>query len=76
MHPCPKCQGFIEIQMIGLLQPIELRCINCGWQPQWGTRIITESDEARDIRQLSTQLVSESALQRGRMGTSGQGAKE
>ncbi|MGB0908830.1 MAG: hypothetical protein ACPGYT_00585 [Nitrospirales bacterium] len=53
---CPKCRGLLMAQAIDLTTKNDIRCINCGWQPQWGTRVITESDEVRTIRRLTTKL--------------------
>ncbi len=40
---CLKCHGWIVIQTIDLSKKIEMRCLNCGWQPQYGERIIKET---------------------------------
>ncbi|GJL56297.1 MAG: hypothetical protein NPIRA02_34290 [Nitrospirales bacterium] len=53
---CPKCRGLLTAQVIDLTTKNDIRCINCGWQPQWGTRVITESDEVRSIRALTAQF--------------------
>ena len=57
---CRKCQGFLVLQQPDPSQPIEIRCVNCGWQPQWGTKIVTETDEIRSIRRLTAKFSSES----------------
>ena len=53
---CPKCHGLLMAQAINLTTKNDIRCINCGWQPQWGTRVVTESDEVRSIRRLTAQF--------------------
>ncbi len=55
---CPKCQGLLMAQSVDLTIKNDIRCINCGWQPQWGTRVVTESDELRSIRRLTAELCS------------------
>ena len=55
---CPKCQGLLMAQAVDLTTKNDIRCINCGWQPQWGTRVVTESDELRSIRRLTAELCS------------------
>ncbi|RMH35991.1 MAG: hypothetical protein D6690_07325 [Nitrospirae bacterium] len=52
---CPKCHGLPSIIPQDSSQPLEIRCINCGWQPQWGTKIIVETEEARTMRRLTVQ---------------------
>lgn len=53
---CPKCRGLLTAQVVDLTTKNDIRCINCGWQPQWGTRVVTESDEVRSIRRLTAQF--------------------
>jgi len=53
---CLKCQGFLVIQPMPSSETGEIRCVNCGWQPQCGMRVMTESDEARAIRYKTAQL--------------------
>ena len=53
---CPKCQGLLTSQAVHLTTKNDIRCINCGWQPQWGTRVVTESDEVRSIRRLTAEF--------------------
>ena len=53
---CPKCTGLLMAQAIDLTTKNDIRCINCGWQPQWGTRVISESDEVRSIRRLTAEF--------------------
>ncbi len=55
---CPKCRGLLMAQAADLSTKNDIRCINCGWQPQWGTRVVTESDELRSIRRLTAKLCS------------------
>lgn len=50
---CQKCQGWVVVQTIDLAKNIETRCLNCGWQPQYGPRDVRETDEARAIRQFT-----------------------
>ena len=52
---CPKCQGLVARIPSDEYQRFELRCVNCGWQPQFGTRIIKETQESRVIRQQIAQ---------------------
>ena len=56
---CPKCQGFLLTQPIDLTPLNDIRCVNCGWQPQWGTRIVKENEEVRSIRRFTAQCVSD-----------------
>ena len=53
---CPKCRGLLMAQAIDLTTKNDIRCINCGWQPQWGTRVVEESDEVRSIRRLTAEF--------------------
>ncbi|MCA9471341.1 MAG: hypothetical protein MRJ96_06490 [Nitrospirales bacterium] len=53
---CPKCTGLLMAQVIDLTTENDIRCINCGWQPQWGTRVVSESDEVRSIRRLTAEF--------------------
>ena len=53
---CPKCEGLVVCQPLNASNLMDIRCINCGWQPQWGTRIVTESAEVRSIRELTNQF--------------------
>ncbi len=53
---CPKCRGLLMAQAIDLTTKNDIRCINCGWQPQWGTRVVKESDELRSIRRLTAEF--------------------
>lgn len=64
---CPKCHGLLTVVLQESSQPIEIRCINCGWQPQWGMRIIDETEEARTIRRLTTQFSAQDLLSSRRM---------
>jgi hypothetical protein len=53
---CLKCQGWIVVQEIDLSKKLEMRCLNCGWQPQYGQRVIQETEEARSIRRFTADL--------------------
>ena len=55
---CLKCQGWVVSQSIDLSEKIETRCLNCGWQPQYGARIIKEPEEARAIRRFTGGFLS------------------
>jgi len=57
---CLKCQGWMVFQMVDLSKKQEMRCLNCGWQPQYGERTIQETDEARSIRRFTAELFSSS----------------
>ena len=56
---CPKCQGFVRTEGGESLSQIVIRCLNCGWQPQYQAPIFQETEETRMWRLLSTQFVSE-----------------
>ena len=58
LHHCLKCHGWIVVQVVDLSKKREMRCLNCGWQPQYGQRTITETDEARSIRRFTAKLFS------------------
>ncbi len=58
---CLKCQGWLEVQAVDTTQKVEMRCLNCGWQPQFGGRIIKESEEARSIRRFTAEFLSGSS---------------
>ncbi|MCZ6801056.1 MAG: hypothetical protein O7F12_11255 [Nitrospirae bacterium] len=45
-------------QSIDLSEKIETRCLNCGWQPRYGARIIKEPEEARAIRRFTGGFLS------------------
>lgn len=53
---CLKCHGWIVVQEIDLSKKLEMRCLNCGWQPQYGERVIRETEEARSIRRFTAEL--------------------
>ena len=53
---CLKCQGSLIIQEVTLARDLEIRCLNCGWQPQYGQRVIQETEEARSIRRFTAGL--------------------
>ena len=57
---CLKCHGWMVVQMVDLSIKREIRCLNCGWQPQYGERTITETEEARSIRRFTAELFSSS----------------
>ncbi len=54
---CLKCQGWMVVQEIDLCTKLEIRCLNCGWQPQYGERVIQETEEARSIRRFTAKLL-------------------
>ena len=56
---CPKCKGRVRTEAGECLSQTVIRCLNCGWQPQYQAPIIRESEEARMWRALSVQFVSE-----------------
>lgn len=58
---CLKCQGWLEVQAVDTTQKVEMRCLNCGGQPQFGGRIIKESEEARSIRRFTAEFLSGSS---------------
>ena len=60
VHHCLKCHGWIVVQVVDLSKKREMRCLNCGWQPQYGERTITETEEARSIRRFTAELFSSS----------------
>jgi len=53
---CLKCQGLLVVQPTASSETGEIRCVNCGWQPRGGMRVMTESEEARAIRHRTAQL--------------------
>ena len=55
---CLKCQGWVVCQSIDLSEKIETRCLNCGWQPRYGARIIKEPEDARAIRRFTGGFLS------------------
>ncbi len=56
MEHCLKCHGWIVVTEIDLSKKLEMRCLNCGWQPQYGERVIQETEEARSIRRFTAEL--------------------
>jgi hypothetical protein len=56
MEHCLKCHGWIVVQEIDLSKKLEMRCLNCGWQPQYGERVIRETEEARSIRRFTAKM--------------------
>ena len=55
---CLKCQGWIVIREVDCNKKLEMRCLNCGWQPQYGKRLIQETEEARSIRRFTASVFS------------------
>lgn len=55
---CPKCQGLIFIEAGESMSQTITRCLNCGWQPQYQTPIIQETEESRTMRTLTNQFLS------------------
>ncbi len=58
LSQCPKCQGLIFTEAGETMSQTIIRCLNCGWQPQYQTPIIQESEESRIMRTLTNQFVS------------------
>jgi len=56
---CPKCNGHVRIEPGESINQIIKRCLNCGWQPNYQTPIIHETEESRMLRFLTTQFVSD-----------------
>ena len=61
LEHCLKCQGWIVVQMVDLSKKLEMRCLNCGWQPQYGERVIRETEEARSIRRFTAEMFAGAA---------------
>ncbi len=59
LSQCPKCQGLIFIEAGETMNQTIVRCLNCGWQPQYQAPIIKETEESRVMRTLTNQFVSE-----------------
>ena len=59
LSECPKCQGFVFFEAGETTRQTIIRCLNCGWQPHFQIPIIQETEEARSLRELTTQFVSE-----------------
>ena len=59
---CPKCKGFLVVHHTDLSSVLEIRCVNCGWQPQWGTRTVGVSKEIHSIRNLTTKMFFQPSL--------------
>lgn len=55
---CPKCQGLLFFESGETIRQTIVRCRNCGWQPQFKTPIIQETEESRMMRMLTNQFVS------------------
>ena len=62
---CPKCQGWV---MVHLDTTPELRCINCGWRPQYDSRTTTESETSRWFRQATRNLLQDDLVKKGLRG--------
>lgn len=60
LSQCPKCNGLIFIDGGETLRQTIVRCLNCGWQPQYQAPMIKETEESRIMRTLTNQFVSES----------------
>jgi len=58
LSQCPKCQGLIFFEAGETMRQTIIRCLNCGWQPQYQAPIIRETEEARTMRTLTNQFVS------------------
>lgn len=56
MEHCMKCEGWMVAQEVDLSKKIEIRCLNCGWQPRYGERVIQETEESRSIRRFTAEL--------------------
>lgn len=53
---CGKCAGWIIEDAPSEQGTREIKCLNCGWKPQYHARIIVESEEIRSIRQYTQRL--------------------
>jgi hypothetical protein len=53
---CGKCAGWIIEDGANGPAAKEIKCLNCGWKPQYHDRIIVESEEIRSIRQYTHKL--------------------
>ena len=60
---CLKCQGWLIIQEVTLAQDREIRCLNCGWQPQYSERFIQETEEARLFRRFTGNMFCKELVQ-------------
>ncbi len=69
-HRCPKCEGWV---MVNLEAAPELRCVNCGWRPQYYDRITIESESNRLIRQATRNLLRDELVEKGLRGGNGHG---
>ncbi len=56
MEHCMKCRGWMVVQEVDLSKKIEIRCLNCGWQPRYGERVVQETEESRSIRRFTAEL--------------------
>lgn len=59
LSQCPKCQGRVYIEAGERLDSTVIRCLNCGWQPQYQTPLIHETEEAKTIRSLTAEFFSD-----------------
>ncbi|MEE8124314.1 MAG: hypothetical protein V3T42_00700 [Nitrospirales bacterium] len=59
LSSCPKCQGHVDIEAGESLDSTVVRCLNCGWQPQYQTPVIHETEEAKTSRARSAEFVSD-----------------
>ena len=58
LSQCPKCQGRVFIEAGETMSETVIRCLNCGWQPQYQAPNIRETEESRIMRTLTYQFVS------------------
>jgi len=58
LRQCPKCQGLIFIEAGETMSQTIVRCLNCGWQPQYQAPMIKETEESRVMRTLTNQFLS------------------
>ena len=56
---CPKCEGRLYCEPGEHLDSPAVRCLNCGWQPQYQMPDIQESEEAKTIRSLTAEFFSD-----------------
>jgi len=61
---CRKCQGWIMVQVQDHSPTPEIRCINCGWRPQYHDRIQSETTASLLMREATTKLVQEDIVKR------------
>lgn len=58
-NECQKCRGLLVSLPGDLPRSIEQRCVNCGWQPKFGMRVVTESAEAKALRRRTAEFFVE-----------------